>query len=375
MITTTARFKTFVEILNPKKDTEQGGRRLPSSEIRMNGVIHAVVGGRMGSDVQCHLHLVMKCDFESESSKRTPPAYQAAADAARGRQAWLDDDEAEKKARQREVLEKHLACAPGAGVSKAPAHKLNMMGSLEVRKENNDELYMDAIDILEKVKKVVQGEEQEDLAGTFKVSLRFGDTPEHLTLYVDSDSSQSNVVIQFGREADRDAWEKLKQVLLDLTAVRVAYAENVAEIINTPYESDLDPWHKLVSYLMKLENKNKAKLKENEIKKLKQILKSARCTLNMCAQGHPWAVRGTLHPWKKKHLASPECDYDQCKYCDGRGGMDGGLYTGETLLHIVILQRDHDLAKWLLDRSAMLQAVVHHSHFPFHFHRLYTWLT
>jgi hypothetical protein len=359
MITTTARFKTFDNILNPKKDTEQGGRRRPSSEIRMNGVVHAVVGGRMGSDVQCHLHLVMKCDFESESSKRTPPAYQAAADAARGRQAWLDDDEAEKKARQREVLEKHLACAPGAGVSKAPAHKLNMMGSLEVRKENNDELYMDSIDILEKVKKVVQGEEQEDLAGTFKVSLRFGDTPEHLTLYVDSDSSQSNVVIQFGREADRDAWEKLKQVLLDLTAVRVAYAENVAEIINTPYKSDLDPWLDLGKDLM---NKEKVELEKKEVTKLNQLLKSARCTLNMCAEVHPWAVRGTLHPWtKKKQTTSlpecdhePECDYDQCKYCKGRGGKDGGLYTGETLLHIVIVQRDHDSAKWLLDRSAMI---------------------
>ena len=300
MITTTARFKTFVEILNPKKDTEQGGRRLPSSEIRMNGVVHAVVGGRMGSDVQCHLHLVMKCD-----------------------------------------------------------PKPDIVGSLEVRKENNDELYMDSIDILEKVKKVVQGEEQEDLAGTFKVSLRFGDTPEHLTLYVDSDSSQSNVVIQFGREADRDAWEKLKQVLLDLTAVRVAYAENVAEIINTPYKSDLDPWLDLGKDLM---NKEKVELEKKEVTKLNQILKSARCTLNMCAEVHPWAVRGTLHPWtKKKQTTSlpecdhePECDYDQCKYCKGRGGKDGGLYTGETLLHIVIVQRDHDSAKWLLDRSAMI---------------------
>ena len=264
MITTTARCKTFFEILNPKKDTEQGRRRLPNSrEIPiMSGVVHEVVDG---TDVH----------------------------------------------------------APGPrGVPCRVTVHLKSSLVLSLGWENDREL---SIDILEKVKKVVQGEEQEDLAGTFKVSLRFGDTPEHLTLYVDSDSSQSNVVIQFGREADRDAWEKLKQVLLDLTAVRVAYAENVAEIINTPYESDLDPWHKLVSYLMKPENKNKAELKENEITKLNQILKSARCTLNMCAQGHPWAVRGTLYPWKKKNPASPECDYDQCIYCMGRGGKDGGL--------------------------------------------------
>jgi hypothetical protein len=300
MIATTARFKTFDNILNPKKDMEQGGRRRPSSEIRMKGVIHAVVGGRMGSDVQCHLHLVMKCD-----------------------------------------------------------PKPDIVGSLEVRKADDDELYI-SIDILEKVEKVVQGEGQEDRTDTCKVSLCFGDTSEQLTLYVNSDRSQSNVVIQlFGREGDRDAWGKLKQVLLDLTAVRVAYAENVAEIINTPYKSDLDPWLDLGKDLM---NKEKVELEKKEISKLNQILKSARCTLNMCAEVHPWAVRGTLHPWtKKKQTTSlpecdhePECDYDQCKYCKGRGGKDGGLYTGETLLHIVIVQGDHDSAKWLLDRSAMI---------------------
>jgi hypothetical protein len=320
MIATTARFKAFDNILNPKKDMEQGGRRLSRSEIRMNG---AVVGGRKN----CYLQLVMKCDLDSEL-KRSPKD----------------------------------------------------VGSLEVRNEIDNELYLDSIDIFERVEKVVQGEGQEDRADTYKVSLRFGDTPEHLTLYVNSDrsllaagpatgggaaereeaeSAQSNVVIQFGPEADHDAWGKLKQVLLDLTAVRVAYAENVAEIINTPYKSDLDPWLDLGKDLM---NKEKVELEKKEISKLNQILKSARCTLNMCAEVHPWAVRGTLHPWtKKKQTTSlpecdhePECDYDQCKYCKGRGGKDGGLYTGETLLHIVIVQGDHDSAKWLLDRSAMI---------------------
>jgi hypothetical protein len=333
MIATTARFKAFDNILNPKKDTEQGGRRLSRSEIRMNG---AVVGGRKS----CYLQLVMKCDLDSEL-KRSPKD----------------------------------------------------VGSLEVRNEIDNELYLDSIDIFEKVEKVVQGEGQEDRADTYKVSLRFGDTPEHLTLYVNSDrsllaagpatgggaaereeaeSAQSNVVIQFGPEADHDAWGKLKQVLLDLTAVRVAYAENVAEIINTPYKSDLDPWLKLVSDWMEPANKKKAELKKNQITKLNQIQKSdneARCTLNMCAQVHPWAVRGTLHPWtKKKQTTSlPECDHEpkaagacsacdyiQCEFCKGKCGKDGGLYTGETLLHIVIVQGDHDSAKWLLDRSAMI---------------------
>jgi len=303
MITTTARCKTFFEILNPKKDTEQGRRRLPNSrEIPiMSGVVHEVVDG---TDVH----------------------------------------------------------APGPrGVPCRVTVHLKSSLVLSLGWENDREL---SIDILEKVKKVVQGEEQEDLAGTFKVSLRFGDTPDHLTLYVvDSDCSHSNVVI-FGSEADLDAWGKIKQVLLDVTAVRVAFAENMAEIINKPYESDLDPWLKLVTReISKAEDeKNKGR-----IQKLKRILE-AQCTLNMCAQVHPWAVRGTLHPWKTKDPASPECNYNLCESCEGRGGKDGGLYTGETLLHIVIVQRDHDSAKWLLDRSAM--AAFHHSHFPFHFHRL-----
>jgi hypothetical protein len=29
---------------------------------------------------------------------------------------------------------------------------------------------------------------------------------------------------------------------------------------------------------------------------------------------------------------------------------DGGLYTGQTVLHIAVAQEDIDLCKWLLDR-------------------------
>ena len=72
-----------------------------------------------------YLENVLDAKLEAKRSERdalASQAYQAAADAARERQAWLDDFEAEKKVRQREVWEKHLAGTAGAGVFKAPAH-------------------------------------------------------------------------------------------------------------------------------------------------------------------------------------------------------------------------------------------------------------
>jgi hypothetical protein len=85
----------------------------------------------------------------------------------------------------------------------------------------------------------------------------------------------------------------------------------------------------------------------------------AQCTLNTCANIHPWSVRGTLHPWKTYQdgdLQQQDLHTGECQICDGRGGKDGGLFTGETLLHIAIVQHDHQMVKWLLDGGASLDA-------------------
>ena len=378
MITTTACFNTFDSILSPEVDTGQGGRR-PSSGIRMWGVVHEHgAGGMKGSDVEL---VMMDEDLQSKASQMA-----------------------------------HFLKRKGLNDSTLDIPKLRGAGLLEVR--NKCAHVLCSIDILQEVTACVQGEGQDlnpaCLTGTHKVSLLFGDkksvqAPEHLTLYVKifqcktkPDPSQLDVVLQFGRDdgptkEDCDAWQKLKQ-MLDLPAVRVAYAENMAKIINQTFASDLDLWlnplpdlmgaelekvlkkrsmddgrQKLINmrrqkdssnqspnrYFLKLYADSNDSLTRENKNKLKRILESvneARCTLGMCARGHPWAVRGTLHPWREKQQASLlECDYNECEFCDGRGGKDGGLYTGETLLHIAIVQHDCDSAEWLLDRSAMLR--------------------
>ena len=38
----------------------------------------------------------------------------------------------------------------------------------------------------------------------------------------------------------------------------------------------------------------------------------------------------------------------ECKRCHGKGGKAGGMFTGETLLHIAIVQHQLDSIGWLL---------------------------
>ena len=85
----------------------------------------------------------------------------------------------------------------------------------------------------------------------------------------------------------------------------------------------------------------------------------ALCTLGYCARTHPWPVRGTLHPWLKgseSHARKDlqQGDYSECVHCKGAGGQDGGLFSGETSLHIAIVQHKLDSIEWLLDHGAHL---------------------
>jgi hypothetical protein len=136
--------------------------------------------------------------------------------------------------------------------------------------------------------------------------------------------------------------KKLKKVL---QTSQVIYTSEKARIIDIPYKSDLEPWLKDGGGF-------------DGYAKMAEALKEARCTLNTCANIHPWSVRGTLHPWKTYQDKDGEANLDlhtgECQICDGYGGKDGGLFTGETLLHIAIVQHDHQMVKWLLDGGASL---------------------
>ena len=380
MIRTTACFYAFDNILNPTEDTKEMGEggQQQSSGIRMWGSCQFGAGASNSTYVE----LVMMDDlFEAGECKRSSSLE------------WTGLNQ--------------------SNVIMSNARFVRGVGSLQVRKDF-DVLY--TIDILREVTACVRGKEQhvkpEHCRNTYKVSLLFGnknipDESEHLTLYVNQSKtntkhleSQPDLVVLLGddeggpTEEDRDAWQKLKQVL-DVSTVRVAYAENMAKIINKPYQSDLDLWLKPRDDLIGAQTQEKNVLKKSSTasgvksmmsmrgqkassnrsclqlyadtaasaamkKKLRPLLESANealCTLHFCAHVHPWAVRGTLHPWKRKQPESlMECDhelpydYSECVICDGQGGKDGGLFTGETVLHIVIVQRDCDSAEWLLDR-------------------------
>lgn len=158
---------------------------------------------------------------------------------------------------------------------------------------------------------------------------------------------------------DKSIWERLKSTL-DLPEIHVRYADFMADIINTPYASDLDKWigtseDDTGAILSKLSDPEHSKLWDVDPKDVKRAQtfrkhsqNEARCTIGFCCRSHPWAVRGTLHTWSERG----EPSYGDCKDCGGTSGKDGGLFAGETVLHIAIVQRVYDSVKWLLDRGA-----------------------
>ena len=156
-------------------------------------------------------------------------------------------------------------------------------------------------------------------------------------------------------------WQKM----LSIHAWKKMYVRKVAEIVNQQYTSDLDPWiqiggylDKLLNELCKLETEKERNVDvshwtRNDVDKLKEFLENryqAQCTLRYCARTHPWPVRGTLHPWQGRDGEK----YSECVHCGGEGGKDGGLFSGETLLHIAIVQHNLESIEWLLSKGANL---------------------
>jgi hypothetical protein len=176
-----------------------------------------------------------------------------------------------------------------------------------------------------------------------RVTIVFEDTKRHQEAKstVSNDNMSKDVKISVPNNPHQiQMREKLKKVL---QTSQVIYTSEKARIIDIPYKSDLEPWYAKMAEAQNLSAEAKAE---------------ARCTLNTCANIHPWSVRGTLHPWKTYQDKDGEANLDlhtgECQICDGYGGKDGGLFTGETLLHIAIVQHDHQMVKWLLDGGASL---------------------
>ena len=62
------------------------------------------------------------------------------------------------------------------------------------------------------------------------------------------------------------------------------------------------------------------------------------CTIGACA----------LPRNDADYLPHQQRPMSECKRCHGKGGKAGGMFTGETLLHIAIVQHQLDSIEWLL---------------------------
>jgi len=146
--------------------------------------------------------------------------------------------------------------------------------------------------------------------------------------------------------------------ILDTLEMHVPYAAQIARIINTPYVSDLTPWcDGRTPYLEEFRDDERSNHKDK--KRVHDFLKygkhNAQCTLNSCDSIHrrQWALNSTLHPLPQNNETLKHGD-DKCEKCGGDEGKDGGLFMGETILHITIVQSNDESCKWRLDRGLNL---------------------
>ena len=205
------------------------------------------------------------------------------------------------------------------------------------------------------------GHQQEQLSITLSRSIKLqienkGRSEEvqmsELTVYISADNLDNR-------------WKVLKRAL-DLPDMHVKYADLVAHIINTPYISDLDRWigessddqNTILKDIVQNQRIDPPDLKMAKAFE-QQGQAEGRCTTMFCSRLHPWPVRGMLHPWP---CGSGRLTSASCKNCSlelaekHNSGKDGGLFSGETALHIAIVQRDFDSVKWLIKRGASMDS-------------------
>ena len=215
--------------------------------------------------------------------------------------------------------------------------------------------------------------------------------------------------IQFQRIGQRnDDWTFLK-CCLDVNKLRAKYQQNTAIIINMPYESDLDPWFlgsmkghsREVPYLKELKekksvsmaHKNKASFdkfyekiwskKEEDKGTLEQVCATVGWSgtqeiavgwSNKCVtEGTAPVMTNEREKTRISRIATMQELHELIQAGSAQfllatahdpwldpsdvsknKGRDGGLFTGETILHIAIVKRDLDSIEWLLDHGAEL---------------------
>ena len=128
-------------------------------------------------------------------------------------------------------------------------------------------------------------------------------------------------------------WKRLK-MLLDVPALHVKYASQMADIINTPYASDLDRWLKTKSEHDDISKKMHERLNKTRLDK--DAKKQARCTIRACVECNDlssapsFTTRTALLDQGMLPSSSsfkvPKTN--ECAICKGLGGRDGGLFSG-----------------------------------------------
>jgi hypothetical protein len=205
--------------------------------------------------------------------------------------------------------------------------------------------------------------------------------------------------IQFQRIGQRnDDWTFLK-CCLDVNKLRANYQKNTAIIINMPYESDLDPWFlgsmkghiREPPYLKELkekksvsmDHKNKASFdkfyekiwskKEEDKGTLEQVCATVGWSNKYVTEGTAPVITNEREKTRISRIATMQELHELIQAgpaqflvatahdpwlnpsdVSNSKGRDGGLFTGETILHIAIVKRDLDSIEWLLDHGAEL---------------------
>jgi len=117
---------------------------------------------------------------------------------------------------------------------------------------------------------------------------------------------------------------------------------------------------------------------ELDKKRLKEIVdglegekhKEMLCSINCCVfpraetggqggkggQDGDYGEYSSKCPAQETYVLDLNIDPEKCKYCGGRGGKDGGMFSGETILHIAIVQHRLDSIEWLLQNGARVDS-------------------
>jgi len=152
------------------------------------------------------------------------------------------------------------------------------------------------------------------------------------------------------------------------------------ELIQRPYLSDLDPWFELAldADMLKKQRKNTTLLqrattlvRSATMSQVHPTARSHAADYQQTSDGASTATdsmdREEMEVWQQfrkellKHFPTFE-DQMEARMTPnlvdstGLSGRDGGLFTGETLLHIAIVQHRNETVAWLLEGGAAIDS-------------------